>query len=204
MLIRFVFSARGVDQPTYLDVGAYHPYKFSNTAHFYENGSRGINIEANPVLFRQFERLRPDDINLNIGVMEESGERTFYAMSPSTMSTFSRDVAEDLVKMHGFKIVECKKVQIQTMTEVLDNWATERYPDFLSVDAEGCEEQILRSMNYGVWSPTVICCETISYSESGHGAKNASLIDFLKTRGYMVYADTYINTVFVLEAFWRR
>ena len=66
MIIRFALSAMDVHNPTYIDIGAYHPYYLSNTAHFYQAGCRGINIEPNPLLFRAFGKHRPHDINLTI------------------------------------------------------------------------------------------------------------------------------------------
>ena len=74
----------------------------------------------------------------------------------------------------------------------------------LSLDVEGLDEQILKSINYKNYSPKVICVETISFSTKGRGVKNDGMIQFLKENGYMVYADTNINTLFVLENLWQK
>jgi hypothetical protein len=42
-----IFKRLGIERPSYLDVGAYHPFDLSNTALLYERGSRGINVEPN-------------------------------------------------------------------------------------------------------------------------------------------------------------
>lgn len=57
-----------IKNPTYIDIGAHHPYEISNTAIFYENGCRGVNIEANPILFENFKHERPNDINICCGI----------------------------------------------------------------------------------------------------------------------------------------
>src|ERR1035437_2058923 len=71
--IDYVFRWRGIAHPSYIDIGANHPYSISNTAIFYENGCRGINVEANPQLIFVFQAARPDDINLNVGIGDKEG-----------------------------------------------------------------------------------------------------------------------------------
>lgn len=204
MIARFALNAMGILTPFYIDVGAYHPYHFSNTAHFYDASSHGINIEPNPALFEEFKRQRRRDINLNVAVGPEPGELDFYIMSPPTMSTFSRQKAERLVADHGFRISEIRKIRIQTLADILARHATGRYPEFMSIDIEGAEEEVLRRIDFRDWSPLVICCETISFSTTGKGEKNLGLIEYLKSQGYMIYADTWVNTIFVLESAWKK
>jgi len=204
MITRFALGQMGVQKPFYIDVGAFHPYNLSNTAHFHGLGCRGINVEPNPVLFRAFPVERDRDVNLNVGVLDRPGEMDFYVMSPDTMSTFSREHAQKLIAEYGFVIRETPKIKVRTLTQILEEHAGGAYPHFLSLDVEGFEQAILGSIDFNVWSPLAICCETISFSQTGQGEKNVAVIEFLKSRGYMVYADTYINTIFVLEKAWKR
>jgi hypothetical protein len=69
---------------------------------------------------------------------------------------------------------------------------------------EGLDLKILESIEYTDNTPKVVCVETMTYSTTGHGMKSLDIIDFLKDMGYMVYADTYINTIFVKRSFWER
>jgi hypothetical protein len=64
VIVKFIFDCIGISKPTYLDVGAHHPYYISNTALFYESGSIGINIEPDPLLFKEFLNHRKNDIKL--------------------------------------------------------------------------------------------------------------------------------------------
>ncbi len=77
LIVQYIFSLRGVLKPTYLDIGAHHPFALSNTAIFYMKGCRGVNVEANPDLFRFFKRHRLRDINLNLGIGPEQATRIF-------------------------------------------------------------------------------------------------------------------------------
>jgi len=201
MIMRHVFNALGVRKPSYIDVGAYNPFRFSNTAYFYNNGSRGINIEANPELYKQFRASRPKDINLNIGIGPKAGKLDFYIVNPPTLSTFSKSEAKRYEK-EGASISQVVPVKVETFNTVLAKYAKGKMPDFLSIDAEGVDYAILTSIDFKKSRPLIICIETISYSTTGNGVKDTKLIDYLVKRGYLLYADTNINTIFVDEKVW--
>lgn len=57
----------------YVDVGAHHPFRFSNTYLFYKVGWRGLNIDAMPNSMKLFNRFRPRDINIECGVAFNGG-----------------------------------------------------------------------------------------------------------------------------------
>ncbi len=201
-LIWFIFRALGISKPSYLDIGAHDPLYASNTALLYENGSHGINIEPNPLLFKRFLKKRKRDVNLDIGVADTSGIMDFYVMSGPALSTFSKEEAERMTREYGFTITQTLPVEVKTVAEVIRTYAGGTFPDFLSVDVEGLDEAILRSINFDTNKPKVICVETISYSPTRNGVKNHALIEFLKNKGYLLLADTYINSLFVDAAVW--
>ena len=201
MIIHHVFEAVGIQKPSYIDVGAYNPFRFSNTAYFYKNGSRGINVEANPELYKQFRISRPKDTNLNIGIGPKAGELDFYIVDPPTLSTFSKTEAKRYEK-EGASIVQAVPIKVETFKTVLDKHASGKMPDFLSIDAEGVDYDILTSIDFSKSRPPVICIETISYSRNGKGIKDTKLISYLTDRGYLLYADTNINSIFVDEKVW--
>src|SRR5690554_5496726 len=55
----------------YVDIGAYHPFKYSNTMHFYRQGWRGINIDASKNSMVEFNKHRPKDINIELAVSDQ-------------------------------------------------------------------------------------------------------------------------------------
>lgn len=89
LIVKFIIDNLGINKPTYIDIGAHHPYFISNTALFYKNGCRGINIEPDPPLFKVFLKYRKEDVNLNIGISDCNSESDFYIISASTLNTFS-------------------------------------------------------------------------------------------------------------------
>ncbi len=202
LIVRFIFDAIRIPTPSYIDVGAYHPEHLSNTALFYKNGSRGVNLEPDPTLFQRFKLARSEDTNLNIGVDNMEGERDFYIISTPTLNTFSKEEAENCTRDNHHQIVAISKTKVDVISNIIQSYCKGIFPDFLSLDVEGLDLKILQSINYENSSPLIICVETISFSETGNGVKDTYIIQFLESKGYIVYADTYINTIFVKKDKW--
>ncbi len=203
-ILEFIFSELGIINPTYIDIGAYHPFKLSNTALLYKKGNRGINIEPNPILFKKFLKYRTQDINLNMGISDKKGKIDFYIVNVPTLSTFSKETVEKYKKQGNFFIEKIVPVNVDTIESVINDYCNGNFPDFLSLDAEGIDNLILKNLDYDENSPKVICVETISFATDGTGEKDHKLISYLEGEGYLNFADTYINTIFVKEKIWRR
>ncbi|MET4083635.1 FkbM family methyltransferase [Pedobacter sp. UYP30] len=200
VIVEFIFNQLGIFKPSYLDIGAHDPFYLSNTALFYQKGCRGINIEPDPYLFQQFPLHRKEDINLNIGIGDTYETIDFYIMNVPTLNTFSLEQVNSYKNEGEYFVREIKKVKISTIQKIIiDNNGL--FPDFLSLDAEGIDELVIKSIDYSN-KPKVICVETLSFSSSGKGIKNEELIKFVEENDYLLYADTYINSIFVSKDIW--
>lgn len=204
LIVKFIFDNLGIEKPSYIDIGAHHPYYLSNTALFHESGSRGINIEPDPVLFENFVKYRPEDVNLNIGISYNTGEQDFYIMNVPTLSTFSKEEAARCSLEDNFAITKTLKIKTERIQNIITQYAKDIFPQFINIDAEGIDELIINSIDFNTNFPIVICIETISFSESGRGVKNNKLIEKIVNAGYLNYADTHINTIFVRKEKWIR
>lgn len=204
LIIKFIFDSLGISKPSYIDIGAHHPYYISNTALLYKSGSRGINIEPDPTLFKKFIRHRPDDRNLNVGIGSSNSVCDFYIISTPSLNTLSKEEAEKYSEQGDYKIKSIEKIKVKTLTDVLNKFSCDEFPQLLTIDAEGVDETIIKLIDFEGNYPIVICIETISFSTSGNGKKNNNLIKYIINNGYILYADTYINTIFVREEIWRR
>lgn len=204
LLVQYVFNLRGVEKPSYIDIGANDPFSLSNTAIFYIKGCRGINIEANPNLIGKFLKERPDDINLNIGIGTEEGVFDFYIMNDPTMSSFSKLESEKYESTGLFKVIEIKKILSTTIQNILNKYANGVFPDFMSLDVEGLDYEVLKTIDYKENAPKVICVEAADYSSTGAGARRSELIEFLVVNGYIEYANTNLNAIMVKKSFWIR
>lgn len=196
LIINHIFVNRGVTKPTYLDIGAHHPMILSNTAIFYSAGCRGINVEPNPQLISEFRRLRPEDTNLQLAVSNCSGNvDLLIPISSAALAT----IRQDQLPAGDHRVVSVPSI---ALPELINRYAEGQIPDLLSLDVEGHDLAILKQLPDLRVLPKVICVETVSYSPTGHGSRQEDIINFLVNVGYRVYADTSINTIFVLHTFW--
>lgn len=198
LIIDFLFrNYLNVQNPGWLDIGANHASHLSNTYLFYKRGARGVNIEADPVLFSKINQKRKRDVNLNIGIGGTTkGELNFYKMSSSTLNTFSREKAEEYTKNKVFgnpTIVDIIKIQVLSVNEILEKYFDSKEDYFLSIDVEGWDFDILTSINFSRFKPPVICIEVNKLFEG----KSNNHSSFMSSVGYIPYATNSINTIFV-------
>jgi FkbM family methyltransferase len=147
------------DQPTgfYVDVGANDPVRLSLTKHFSLRGWRGINIEPGQAAFERLRADRVRDVNLNVGVGSAAGELTlFNCPDNDALSTFSREQAE-IYRREGNRLIE-RRVPIRTLGDILQSYAPEQI-DFLSIDVEGFETEVLQGVDLARWRPRVMVIE---------------------------------------------
>jgi FkbM family methyltransferase len=119
----------------YVDVGAHHPKRFSNTYFFYKKGWSGINIDATPGIMAKFKKNRRRDINLNVGVSSVPGELTLYIFKPA-LNTFDAKLAKERSENTGYKIKRVTKVKTTTLESILSENLGSNKIDFMSVDVE--------------------------------------------------------------------
>jgi len=205
LIIRYIFDVLRIERPSYLDIGAHHPFFLNNTALFYEQGSRGVNVEADPQLIHRFYKERKQDVNLNIGMATESGHMDFYVMSARTLSTFSSEEAARYEQEGGHKIESVIPVQVQTFADVVNLNFDGGCPDFVSLDVEGLDYEILKSVDFNKYRPHVFCVETIIFTKnrtSKDGGSHDEIDDLMLENDYIKYANTNINTIYVNKSSW--
>jgi FkbM family methyltransferase len=188
----------------YLDIGANNPKFISNTYLFYEKGFRGVLVEPNPYLVGKLRYVRPKDlvVNIGIGIEENAIEANFYMFAEEAdgLSTFSLEEAKhwENVGLNGkkYKIERIWKMPLITVNNLIENYLTE-CPDFVSIDVEGWDLKILKTFNFDKHNPAIFCVETLAYKEDGSTYRVKEMYDFLESKGYFSFAETYANNIFV-------
>ena len=141
----------------YIDVGANDPIQDSVTRHFYDRGWHGVNVEPIAGLCGRLRDARPHDINLNLGLSDRDGQLTFHE-SPDLpgWSTFSAGLAASY-RDRGMELREYQ-VPVTTLANVCAEHV--RGPiDFLKVDAEGLEREVLAGGDWTRWRPRIVVVE---------------------------------------------
>lgn len=184
----------GIQHVRYLDIGANDPRFLSNTYLFYLSGEKGVLVEPNPMHCKKIKRIRKRDTVLNCGVASEEGRLTYYMMNSDKINSFSEEEVTEYQKL-GYTLVGKKELPVTTVNKILDKFGEVH---FISIDVEGLDFNILKSIDFEKHNPICICIETCEHC----GTKRKDFMelnDFLKRKGYMIYADTMLNTIYVKE-----
>lgn len=185
-------------QPTgiYVDVGAHHPFRFSNTCLLHKQGWRGINIDARPGSMGLFERFRPGDINLEIGVSRESKEMEYFLFEESALNTFNAPLANQWQKQ-GWRLVTTAKVQCLPLRQILERELPRlgaESIDVLTVDAEGFDLEVLQSNDWARYPPRVLIVEILGTDLAQ--ASTSEIGRYCSSLGYELFAKLHQSVFF--------
>ena len=199
VLASLLFKLHGAEHRKvgfYIDIGAHHPYRFSNTFLFYRRGWRGINIDAMPGSMRDFKNSRARDSNIEIGIGEKSTDSDFYVFNEPALNTFDASLAKARCT-DNWHIVNVQKVRIEPLSKLLDEHvASGQEIDFLSVDVEGLDLSVLASNDWHKYRPLVVLAET--FGKSLDDMASDPVYKYMKSVGYELYAKT-VNTSFFVD-----
>jgi FkbM family methyltransferase len=193
MILRRLFE--GQKTGTFVDVGAHHPMRFSNTLYFYKRGWRGINIEPNPEMIGLFKILRKRDINVQCGISAKEDKLTYIQFDDPALNTFDRHLANERVQKTSYKIIGETEIPVRQLKEVLkQNLSPGQSIDFLTIDAEGYDLAVLESNDWEKYRPELILVEELE-SYGLDREKIGKVEQFLSEKGYNIFAKT-LNTLF--------
>jgi len=177
------------DEGFYIDVGANDPVFNSNTKRFYDKGWHGINIEPGVDQFDKFTLTRQRDINLNVGVSSSKGKMVFYrVVGDSTLSSFNKNAALKNAEKYGLAVAETE-VAVLRLLDIYNDHVKGNQVDFMSVDAEGFDLDVLKSNDWSKFRPSLVMVEVDSqYSE---------IIKYMTSCNYLHIFNNYHNALFL-------
>jgi FkbM family methyltransferase len=193
VLLNRVFAG----QPTgyYIDIGANDPTDASVTRHFYDRGWHGINVEPSRVAFRSLAAARRRDVNLNLGISDRRGTLRFYeAPTLSTHSTFSADEAR-AQRAQGIHFEE-HLVPVITLAQLCEQYVSGPI-DFMSIDVENHEWEVVQGGDWRRWRPRVVLVE--DYVPATGIPGNHKWQHLLEGAGYHFALFDGINRFFVRD-----
>ena len=199
MVLRSFFEGKKNYKGYYVDVGAHHPYRYSNTLFFYQKGWRGINIEPTPGAIKLFNIFRRKDTNLNIGISDKKDKLTFYCFNEPALNGFSKEHSEEINNSSKtYKIVKEVEVETYPLSDVLNKYLPEGQKiDFLTIDVEGLDLTVLRSNNWAKYKPSHILVEDrIDFKNLA----DSEVYNYLEVQGYTLVAKTFRTLFFKLNS----
>ena len=160
-------------------------------------------IEPDPLLFKNLVKARPRDkvLNVGIGFGSEVELAKFYVMSNRVLNTFSKEEALRIDAEGVYRIVDEYQVKLIPLNYLFTNHLP-KIPDFVSIDVEGLDFQILQSFDMNKYRPPILCVETLEFRMNRDGKKIIEIIDLMQKNDYFVFADTHLNTIFVDRSLW--
>ncbi len=203
--LRFSYSQFGEDlivgwlmegrQGFYVDAGAFHPVRLSNTYKLYRRGWRGIVIDANPEFTATFRRRRPRDIVVNCAVSDTPGAAPFEVRTAgefSGLQGFREEAGGPPVK----RVVQ---VPVRTLASVLDEFLPPgQTVEYLNVDCEGADLAVLRSNDWQRCRPALIAVEDFA------PRAGSEICHWLAQQGYEFFAEAGVTRLFKRPDFQRR
>lgn len=194
LILRRIFE--GKKDGFYVDVGAHHPKRFSNTYLFYEMGWRGINIDATPGSMKEFDRLRPKDVNLEKAISDKKQFADYFIFNEPALNTFSIEEAKKKNGSGGYEIIEKLRIETFRLSEILEDYLKPGQKiDFLNIDVEGLDFQVLKSLNWSNQKPHVILIESLGFDfKTIHSNE---LYQFLIEKSYSLVAKTFNTLIFI-------
>lgn len=144
----------------YLDIGCFEPITFSNTYFFYLKGWRGFVVDPNPDLISNFAEVRPKDRFINRGISSTSGVLKYY-MLPQKMASMNTFDYSFLEKNNLVSFIEKEiEVPLSSLEELIEEFKLGNQIDFIDIDVEGLDFEVLRSNNWEKFRPPVVMVET--------------------------------------------
>ncbi len=184
----------------YIDIGAHHPYRFSNTMQFYRLGWKGINIDAMPGSMKLFEKIRPRDINIETGVGLNEGMQKYYFFNEPALNGFNENISKDReIEFSEYHIIDSKELIVKPLHKILSqNLSENQKINFMSIDVEGLDLEVLQSNDWIRFRPELVLVER--YSSDLEEILKSELNIFMKKNNYVLYAKT-VNTIFFRDQF---
>lgn len=179
----------------FIDIGASNGINLSNTYLLEKDYEwKGICIEPLPEEFELLKINRPKSICINKAVYNTSNQIVSFAIS--NVDTMYSGIA-DCIDCHIEKVNSDKQlinVQTITLNDILEQNNAPNYIDYLSIDTEGSEFEIIKSVDLKKYIFGIIDIEH-NFIEP----RRTNIRDFLLLNGYLLnfeneWDDSYIHS----------
>ena len=182
----------------YVDIGCYHPLEGNNTYLLFKKGWNGINVDVNSLSVDLFNKARVNDYNVNLAVSNQKKRlKIYYRKKINMLNTTSKKLA----KIHFRNGFEEKIIGASSLNSIINNSKFKKNKiDFLNIDVEGSELDVLKSLNFKRFKPKLICVEIHNheemYNEDLDYLKRNAVYKFLIKKGYKIFWNKGFSFIF--------
>lgn len=200
LVLARILGELGITAGFFVDIGAHHPARFSNTYYFYRRSWRGINVDALPGTRKLFRRMRPRDITIECGVGSQVGVLKYFAFNEPALNTFSEQEAKKKDNP-PYHIIDTIQIPMVTLKKILDDHLPGGMQiDFMTIDAEGFDHEIVISNDWTLYRPRVLLVELLNTDIQNLDTNPTAQV--LKRHNYRIMAKSFNTFFFVAnEAF---
>jgi FkbM family methyltransferase len=183
------------DKGVYVDVGCFHPVKYSNTYKFYLMGWRGVNIDAAPHVVDKFNKVRKRDINIRAAVNKEEVDLKYHAFNWPALNTFSEEYVKEYLSNPDVRLLGTEVITTQRLDRILDAYLPAGTQiDFMSIDVEGLDLQVLQSNNWNLYRPDYLVIENHKFGFNS--TENDEISQFLFAVGYELHSKLNLSLIY--------
>ena len=189
----------GTQEGFYVEVGAHHPYRFSNTYLFYKRGWKGLCIDANPESMSYFKKFRPRDLCVEVGVSDQDGDLDYYVFNDKALNTFSSEKSDFILKNTSYKLQKKIKIPVRSLNSILNDYLPENIKiDFLTLDIEGFDLKVLQSLDWKKFNPLFVVLEDHIFDFEKPELSPTHRL--MTSKGYLLVYKLYVSLIYKKKA----
>jgi FkbM family methyltransferase len=184
-----------VEKGFYIDIGAHHPKRLSNTYFFYKRGWHGINIDPMPGSMKPFNKYRKRDKNLEIGISTISNELNYHIFNEKALNTFSEENAKIWNEKPAYEIKNIIKIKTMQLKDLIGQYKSNNQKiHFMSIDVEGYEEEVIDSNDWKKYRPIFVLLE--DHLAVSANFNNIQIVKKMNSLGYELVSKLYYTLIF--------
>lgn len=193
-LLLFLFE--NVPNGFFVDAGCFHPTLFSNTKVLYDKGWRGINIDANPFMIGEFNRIRPEDTNLHLALASSKGTTQYFKFNDwGSSNTTDASFKDKITKLQGVEVSETIEVKALPLAEIIrQHKPVDTEILFLNVDVENIDLIVLQSNDWNLYRPLIVAVEDFQFKFDT--PDSSEVYRYMREIGYTMFSRTIYTSFF--------
>ncbi len=197
-IAQFVFRDHRAGR--YLDIGCYHPALYSNTMLLYQHGWTGVNIDPNPFMIGECRTHRPKDTSINKAVGAKRGVMEYFNFHDwASSNTANKEFAKEVAAVSRIDVPAPTIVEVLTLEDIIDEYFDGIAPEFVNIDVEELDVEVLMSGDWTKHRPLVIAVEDIKFiADKPHAS---ATYRFMREHGYTLFSRCVFTSFFIEDSF---